>query len=155
MGRPISGRAVRPGMTPEELLGARISTRRVALGLSQQQLTRQLIDGGWPICHSTVAKIEAGTSPVGVLQALILADVLETTIEALVRPQASKRLPAAYVAEEVAFMLAAGESVTSICEQLNRSPVAVLQSLRTAGAPREHRLLVEAEVRACDLWVSA
>lgn len=155
MGRPISGRAVRPGMTPEELLGARISTRRVALGLSQQQLTQMLVDGGWPMCHSTMAKIEAGTSPVGVLQALILADVLDTTIEALVRPQASRWLPSAYVAEEVAFLLAAGEPVSSICKQLDRSPSSVLQSLRRAGAPRAHQQPFEDELRPRPHRVSA
>ena len=66
-------------------LSKNIKTRRMQLGMSQQDLATQI---GYK-SRSAIAKIESGTSDVPVSKLLVLARALDTTVDALLRGEGS------------------------------------------------------------------
>lgn len=57
---------------------------REARGMSQGELSRRLIDAGWPIFHqTTINRIESGTRPVKLDEAMAIADALGVDLEEL------------------------------------------------------------------------
>lgn len=64
--------------------GKAVAERRVALGLTQAELSRRAKDSGLDNFHpTTISRIESGDQAVRLHEALTLARVLETTLEEL------------------------------------------------------------------------
>jgi len=69
----------------DELVGANIRQLRIAAGLSQGQLASKL---GESYRQQTLLKIEKGSRPLRLTEAAVLAQVLDTTVDALLNPPA-------------------------------------------------------------------
>ncbi len=69
----------------DEMVGANIRQLRTAAGLSQGQLASKL---GESYRQQTLLKIEKGSRPLRLTEAAVLAQVLDTTVDALLNPPA-------------------------------------------------------------------
>lgn len=86
-------------MSPGDVFAAWLRTSRNAAGVSQQQVANALKAKGSSLAQSQVAKIERGERPVRLDEAVALAGVFGSTIDAALglRPATSET-----VAEEIA-----------------------------------------------------
>lgn len=64
-------------------LGAHIRALRIKRGLTQEQMTARLQLHGCDLTRGSYAKIEAGIQHISASQLLAVADVLQTSIDAL------------------------------------------------------------------------
>lgn len=55
--------------------------RREEMGITQDELARQVTNGGAPIHQQTVNKIEAGTRRVKITEGALIAKALGTTVD--------------------------------------------------------------------------
>lgn len=61
------------------MIGQRVSDARLAAGLSQGGLARAMRDRGCRWYQSTVSKVESGTRPLWLAEAVVLGRLLHTT----------------------------------------------------------------------------
>jgi transcriptional regulator with XRE-family HTH domain len=73
----------RYGGEPERVLAAQVRAFREKLGMTQEQVAREMSARGPVMRQSTIAKIEAGQRPVRVNEAVMLAAILHCDLAAL------------------------------------------------------------------------
>lgn len=95
-------------------------------GISQGELSKRLIDAGWPVFHqTTVARIESGNRPVKLDEADAIAQALNSTLPVLIAPPHALEILYT-VTRDTALLL---ESHDDAVERL-RHLAAVRQSLK-------------------------
>lgn len=75
-----------------QLIGANLQLLRKDSGLSQSDLAERLTERGVPFRQQTVLKIEKGSRPLRVDEAAIIAEVLDLSVDDLLRPHDERTL---------------------------------------------------------------
>ncbi|UXM93303.1 helix-turn-helix domain-containing protein [Paenarthrobacter sp. JL.01a] len=76
-------------MNPDKLVGAVIQNRRLEQGISQGELADRLRRAGVPWSQGTLSRVELGERPVRLVEAAILAEVLDTELLRLIEGEKS------------------------------------------------------------------
>jgi transcriptional regulator with XRE-family HTH domain len=63
--------------------GLRVAMARNAQHWTQRDLAERMTDAGYPLHHSTIAKLEGGTRPTPITEAMVLARVLGVSLASL------------------------------------------------------------------------
>lgn len=86
MGNETESATASSGMpNPELLVGLRVRQLRQALGWSQEQVAKRLLEFGVSMHQTTIAKIEAAARPIRVNEAYVLAKILNVSLEDLLQ----------------------------------------------------------------------
>ncbi|MFG2002319.1 helix-turn-helix transcriptional regulator [Spirillospora sp. NPDC048911] len=80
----VEGEPEIPTTTPDERFATNLRQHRERRGLSQAELARLMSEAGYPMHQQTIAKIESGSRPVRLAEAVQLARALDTTIDMLI-----------------------------------------------------------------------
>jgi hypothetical protein len=75
-----------PAGADDETFAVNLRRRRDAQVMSQGELARRMVARGFPWYQQTVRRVEDGTRKVSVGEAVVLAGLLDTTLEELTRP---------------------------------------------------------------------
>ncbi|GAA4041044.1 hypothetical protein GCM10023063_28500 [Arthrobacter methylotrophus] len=76
-------------LTPDQLVGAAIQSRRVTYGASQGSFVERLRDRGLNWSQGTLSRVELGDRPVRLVEAAVVAEVLGVGLDVLLREGAS------------------------------------------------------------------
>ncbi|MEG2970774.1 MAG: helix-turn-helix transcriptional regulator [Akkermansia sp.] len=69
----------------QNIIGQQVRSKRISLGLSQNKLAMKCQLKGWQLSRETLSKIESGLRCVTDAEAFFLADILECTVDALMK----------------------------------------------------------------------
>lgn len=132
----------------DEIFGARVRRRRRQLGWSTYHLAEKM-RGNFSWYHSTVSQVEAGKRPVKLAEALLLAVLLKTSLQDLLRPvrhleEIQQELDSAYAElaslEVKAEQLACEATEAAVAGERAEESMRIMQTLREEAAMKRRQI---------------